>query len=89
MPFASGGIVSGPTMFPMRGGRGLMGEAGPEAIMPLARGPDGRLGVRSAGGGGVNVTINVTTPDVAGFRKSQSQIAAEMGRLIAQGGRNR
>jgi len=52
VPFAAGGVVSGPTSFPMAGGRmGLMGEAGPEAIMPLARGPDGRLGVRSSGGG--------------------------------------
>ena len=45
--FASGGVVSGPTVFPMRGGTGLMGEAGPEAIMPLARGGDGKLGVRA------------------------------------------
>ncbi|PJE28079.1 phage tail protein, partial [Pseudooceanicola lipolyticus] len=41
MPFAKGGVVSGPVAFPMRGGTGLMGEAGPEAILPLARGPDG------------------------------------------------
>ena len=48
MPFATGGVISGPTTFAMRGGRtGLMGEAGPEAIMPLSRGPDGRLGVRA------------------------------------------
>lgn len=90
MPFASGGIVSGATMFPMRGGLGLMGEAGPEAIMPLARGPDGKLGVRGAGGGGpVNVVINIQTPDVAGFERSQSQIAAQMSRLLGQGQRNR
>ncbi len=37
-PFASGGVVTGPVTFPMRGGMGLMGEAGPEAIMPLAGG---------------------------------------------------
>lgn len=49
--FAAGGVVSGATMFPMRGGTGLMGEAGPEAIMPLTR-IGGKLGVRSAGGGG-------------------------------------
>ena len=49
MPFAKGGVVSSPTMFPMRNGRGLMGEAGPEAIMPLARGADGRLGVQDFG----------------------------------------
>ncbi|HEY4202310.1 MAG TPA: hypothetical protein VGM83_17290 [Devosiaceae bacterium] len=41
--FAAGGIVSRPTMFPMANGADLMGEAGPEAIMPLRRGSDGRL----------------------------------------------
>jgi phage-related minor tail protein len=86
--FASGGVVDGPTMFPMRGGAGLMGEAGPEAIMPLARGPDGKLGVRGAGGGAVHVTMNISTPDVAGFRRSQSQIAAEMSRALQRGQRN-
>ena len=60
-PFASGGVVSRPTLFPMANGAGLMGEAGPEAIMPLKRGPDGKLGVE--GGGGVTVVqnINVST----------------------------
>lgn len=88
--FAKGGVVSQPTHFPMRGGTGLMGEAGPEAIMPLTRGADGRLGVASAGGGGrpVNVNITVNTPDVAGFSRSQGQIAAQMGRLLARGQRN-
>ncbi|MDD9706183.1 phage tail tape measure protein [Seohaeicola sp. SP36] len=89
MPFAAGGIVTGPTTFPMRGGMGLMGEAGPEAIMPLARGPDGKLGVRGGGGGAVNVVINIQTPDVAGFERSQSQIAAQMVRILGQGQRNR
>ena len=73
----------------MRGGVGLMGEAGPEAIMPLARGADGRLGVQTGGGGGaVNVTMNISTPDVAGFQRSQSQIAAEMNRAMKRGRRN-
>ncbi len=90
MPFARGGVVSAPTTFPMRNGRGLMGEAGPEAIMPLARGADGRLGVASSGGGRpVSVTVNVTTPDVQGFSRSQSQIAAQMARALARGERNR
>jgi hypothetical protein len=91
MPFARGGVVSGPTMFPMRGGTGLMGEAGPEAIMPLSRGPDGRLGVRSEGRASrpVTVVMNISTPDADGFRRSQSQIAAEVGRALARGGRNR
>jgi lambda family phage tail tape measure protein len=87
--FASGGVVHGPTSFPMRGGIGLMGEAGPEAIMPLARGADGKLGVRGGGGGGnVHVTMNISTPDVAGFRRSQSQVAAEMSRALQRGRRN-
>ena len=90
MPFANGGVVSGPTQFPMRNGRGLMGEAGPEAIMPLARGPDGRLGVQAGGGGRpVTVVMNVTTPDVQGFQRSQSQIAAQVSRALARGQRNR
>jgi hypothetical protein len=92
MPFADGGVVSGPVAFPMRGGAtGLMGEAGPEAIMPLARGPDGRLGVQAAAGAGrpVTVVFNITTPDVAGFRRAEGQIAADMGRLLARGDRNR
>ena len=90
-PFAQGGVVSRPTTFPMRGGTGLMGEAGPEAIMPLTRGADGRLGVRAeAGRGGApSVTINVTTPDVEGFRRSRSQVAAEMSRALGRGSRNR
>jgi phage-related minor tail protein len=89
MPFAAGGIVTSPTTFPMRGGMGLMGEAGPEAIMPLARGPDGKLGVRGgAGGTHVSVVMNIQTPDVAGFDRSQSQIAAQMARLLGQGQRN-
>lgn len=51
IPFARGGVVSQPTLFPMARGMGLMGEAGPEAIMPLSRGPGGKLGVAMHGGG--------------------------------------
>jgi phage-related minor tail protein len=89
-PFARGGVVSSPAMFPMRGGRGLMGEAGPEAIMPLARGPDGRLGVQAGGGGRpVTVVMNIQTPDAQGFQRSQGQIAAQASRALARGNRNR
>jgi phage-related minor tail protein len=60
--FARGGIVDRPTEFSYAGGRrGLMGEAGPESVMPLARTPDGKLGVHAMGGAGgdVQVTVNV------------------------------
>lgn len=88
--FAKGGVVNGPTGFAMRGGMGLMGEAGPEAILPLSRGADGRLGVRAGGGAApITVVMNVTTPDVRGFQRSQSQIAAHVGRALGQGQRNR
>jgi len=90
-PFAKGGVVSSATAFPMRGGVGLMGEAGPEAIMPLARGRDGKLGVRTAEGGGrgPQVVINVNTPDAASFQRSRTQIAAQMSRALSRGQRNR
>lgn len=84
--FATGGVVSSPTYFPMRGGMGLMGEAGPEAIMPLRRLGNGRLGVEASNGGGnvnnVQVTVNV--------EGGQTQVsgdagkAAQLGQLIGQ-----
>jgi phage-related minor tail protein len=87
-PFAAGGVISQPTYFPMAGGRtGLMGEAGAEAIMPLARGADGRLGVRGGGGGGSQVTINIATPDVESFRRSEAQVSASLARAVARGRR--
>lgn len=89
MPFASGGVVSGTTPFGMRGGLGVMGEAGPEAIMPLARGPDGKLGVRGSGGSGATVVMNISTPDAQSFQRSQGQIAAQMSRVLSRGQRNR
>lgn len=87
--FAKGGVVSGPTTFPMRGGAGLMGEAGPEAIMPLTRGADGSLGVKAESGrGGGNVTVNINTPDAESFRRSQSQVSASIARAVRRGERN-
>lgn len=89
LPFAKGGVIASPISFPLGGRMGLAGEAGPEAIMPLARGPDGRLGVRSDGGSGqVRVTFNVTTPDAQSFRRSEGQIAAMLNRVVGRGNRN-
>ncbi|PSM18145.1 MULTISPECIES: phage tail tape measure protein [Nitratireductor] len=87
--FASGGVVSQPTYFPMRGGLGLMGEAGAEAILPLARGADGRLGVAAGGTAApVNIVFNVTTPDAASFRKSEAQITGMIARAASRGARS-
>ena len=88
VPFAKGGIVSSPSFF--GGGRqvGLMGEAGAEAILPLARGSDGRLGVRTEGGGQpTNIVFNVSTPNVAGFKKSEAQISTMLARAAGRGRR--
>ena len=83
IPFAKGGIVNSPTLFPFAKGVGLMGEAGPEAIMPLSRGPGGKLGVMASGGGGgdVNVVVNV---DAKGSSvEGNEQGANQLGRVIS------
>jgi phage-related minor tail protein len=87
-PFADGGVIATPAYFPLGRGLGLAGEAGPEAILPLARGSDGRLGVRAgAGAGAVNLTVNIATPDVEGFRRSSGEVAAALARAVARGQR--
>ncbi|OPH83532.1 phage tail tape measure protein [Nitrobacter vulgaris] len=87
-PFATGGVIGMPSYFPMMdGGVGLAGEAGPEAIMPLARGSDGRLGV-SGKGGGNSITVQIATPDIDSFRRSESYIAGQIARAVARGQRS-
>lgn len=89
MPFANGGVISSPISFPMADGRAaIAGEQGAEAILPLTRGTDGQLGVRTSGGGAANITFNISTPDVAGFQRSQTQIAAMLQRGLSAGQRN-
>ena len=79
--FARGGIVNKPTVFPFANGIGLMGEAGPEAIMPLRRGRDGNLGVMSSGGGTTNVVVNV---DASGSKVEGDQSQAKaLGNVIS------
>ncbi|MBI1204009.1 MAG: phage tail tape measure protein [Rhodopseudomonas sp.] len=87
--FASGGVINTPSYFPLAsGGLGLAGEAGPEAIMPLARGPDGRLGIAGGGGGqGGNITVQIATPDAASFQKSEAYITGQIARAVARGQR--
>lgn len=87
-PFASGGVIGTPSYFPMLdGGVGLAGEAGPEAIMPLTRGPDGRLGV-AGGGGGNTIHVQIATPDLDNFRRSESYITGQIARAVARGQRS-
>ena len=80
VPYAMGGIVNKPTLFPMANGMGLMGEAGPEAVMPLKRGANGKLGVQSSGGVG-NIVVNV---DASGSSvQGDSAQSQEFGRALA------
>ncbi|CAH1669550.1 MULTISPECIES: phage tail tape measure protein [unclassified Chelatococcus] len=87
-PFADGGVVATPTYFPMQRGVGLMGESGPEAILPLARGPDGRLGVAASGGGtATSIVVNIAASDAESFRRSEAQVSAALARAVARGQR--
>jgi phage-related minor tail protein len=65
---------------------GVAGEAGAEAIMPLRRGSDGRLGVASAGQA-VNVTFNVTASDARSFAASEAEVSAMLLRAVRRGTR--
>jgi phage-related minor tail protein len=89
--FADGGIVSRPTFFGAGAGLGLMGERGAEAIMPLARGPDGRLGVAANGAQRVTrappVHVTINTPDATSFQRSQAQVVGALARAVARGRR--
>ncbi|MDP3831013.1 MAG: phage tail tape measure protein, partial [Ignavibacteriaceae bacterium] len=75
--FANGGtftnsIVSEPTLFKFASGTGMMGEAGPEAIMPLARAPNGKLGVQATtAGGGNRMVVNIIESPGNGGQQSR------------------
>ena len=82
-PYADGGVVNSPTTFPMTGGKtGLMGEAGPEAIMPLKRGANGKLGVQMEGGATTTVVQNFNFS--ANGDDSVKRIIAQAAPKIAQ-----
>lgn len=89
MPFAKGGVVASPTYFGLESGLGVAGEAGAEAILPLSRGSDGRLGIRTGQGGqqGPRVQINVAARDAESFRRSEAQISAMVARAVGRGRR--
>tara|TARA_A100001391_G_scaffold198496_1_gene180149 strand:+ start:15 stop:2126 length:2112 start_codon:yes stop_codon:yes gene_type:complete len=79
--FARGGVVHSPTIFPFKNGIGLMGEAGSEAILPLKRTKQGKLGVESSGGGGGNV-VNVSVNAGGTSAQGNTMKANQLGKLI-------
>lgn len=92
IPFATGGIVNQPTVFGFGGGKtGVMGEAGPEAILPLRRGPGGMLGVQASTGGAQRIEI-VNPPGVPLQGRTQQSgdivrvILSEVARDVRSGG---
>ena len=87
-PFAAGGVIGAPTYFPLSGGgTGLAGEAGPEAIMPLQRAADGSLGV-AGGGGGNTINVQIATPDLDAFRRSEGYLSGQIARAVSRGQRS-
>lgn len=86
-PFAKGGVIATPSYFPLDRGFGLAGEAGPEAVLPLARGSDGRLGVAAGSARPITVTVNVRASDVRSFLASEAEISAMLLRAVRRGQR--
>lgn len=88
--FAQGGVIASPAYFANGGTIGLMGERGAEAVIPLSRGSDGRLGVVAQGEAvrPVVVTVNIATQDAESFRRTEAQITGALARAVARGQRN-
>jgi len=90
LPYARGGIVDKPIVFPMAGGMGLMGEKGPEAVMPLARTASGDLGVKTAGEPRQRSEVmiileNPVFQDLATQRQVMANIATQIAERVAPG----
>ena len=83
IPYAKGGIVNKPTIFPFANGVGLMGEAGAEAILPLKRGRSGNLGVESSGTS-TNIVVNVDASgsSVEGSNENANQFGEQLASAI-------
>jgi lambda family phage tail tape measure protein len=84
--FASGTVIDRPTLFPMATGVGLMGEAGPEGILPLQRTADGRLGVAAIGGEAPSYVLNIdargATDPAAVATQVEAAVATAMARAV-------
>ncbi len=86
--FAKGGVVASPSYFPLNSGFGVAGEAGAEAILPLARGSDGRLGVASSGvANPINISMNIQTSNAQSFIGAEAEISAMLLRAVKRGTR--
>ncbi len=84
-PFAKGGVIAAPTYFPLNGGFGVAGEAGAEAILPLKRGSDGKLGVASVQSAPINISVNIQTPNAQSFLKAEAEISAMLLSAVKRG----
>lgn len=83
--FGNGGVLGGPAVFPIQGGMGMAGEAGPEGILPLRRNANGQLGVISNGSGSVtnNISVSVNVQGNAD-QNTANQIGESVVRAIAK-----
>ncbi|EPJ2807394.1 phage tail tape measure protein [Pseudomonas putida] len=88
----SGGVYDSPQMFAFAKGAGIFAEAGPEAILPLHRGPDGSLGVMAAGAGGEGGTASISfggiTQHIQVGGQANAATIADVRRAAEQGARD-
>jgi hypothetical protein len=84
--YAKGGVVDKPTFFRYGGAGklGVLGEAGSEAILPLSRGSNGKLGVQASGGTGtvINVSVDASSTDVSGNANEGNQLGQAIANAV-------